>query len=1183
MGSTDVQRMPSSKLKIKTVYFCQVDGCKSKLSNCKPYCVRYRVCPAHLAAAQVQLQGETSRFCQQCGKFHAIEEFDGNKRSCRTRLMHHNNSRQQRRKEAALQQSASTTLMLQHTGVRAAPGRRNTQPPAAAAAAEDTAAAAAGSEPCAPHGDASRQSADHNDGNSSQCATHERPAQQQQQQHFRNVSSSNTSSDSTPAASNQQEPSAADACAPCDTCTASKQQQQQQQQQQATDASGDASGLWDFFANQGPYAAAAAAATGGKSPAQGSDKGPAGHLHSQQQQQSSPASAATGSAVTGSDALDADAAGWPGDLAATGWSFTAASAPQLGMKPAAADAAWPSSMQQQLLQQLGCSASASSWPAVAQLQQLPAAVRPYCGSCSPANLPASACMAVQAAGAAAGSAPHVNAGAGQTLMTPDKASYQPAAARQHVAPAAAASPFYTMSGAAGSGNTGVYGTVGGSLPPYQPLPSAPEHTNSSGMQRAFSGSMSSGRSFGRMQLEPAAATAAAAAAYQPGLPSRSSFTTCTTAAGAAAAPFAGRAAAAAAGYHPAAAGIASAASRGGGKLVPAALAAAGLDLSAMCTVPGCTSCPPYTRIGGALSAWQDVAAAAAAAAAPDRAGYTMAYRGTGGPSSMPMDWQPAASNAAAATVSGEDWEIGWSGTSNQYGQAELQGQQCQQYQPWAQHPGAAVHQQYSQQSDHSRQYSEGRSQQYSSAADAAIAAAALAAAGSMALPTATVSTCKREELIFGVTSATPCNGFAAVAAGCSTAASAVGAAAAAAHVDVWSSLHQPAMQQTSLSRASYDAAHTVANNAATGPLSNSNTFYAPPPAAAAAVVELQRCWPSVEQSSHLPAALMNSKAPAAALAAAAAAGSGSQGILHGHPERLAAGVQGAACFGAPGSSAALYHISGVPTSAGKGPPLVLPGVPVAAAPADEHLAAAAGCGVSHNMSTHSRIPADAAGCDVSLFAHAHSLSAEALQARLLAQMSAAAATAAAQQQQQAQRQFIAEAAERVAFAAAPEQQGQLQPSTPHTANPVFHGSSPMNGLAASAAFPAASAAAAAAAPASMWQPAVDAAPAIMDATAFPAASAAPDLLANPQSAAATGCVGGDSSAGPNACVRGAGDSFGGGPCVRGAGDSFGGFCDVLLGSGRGLHELLQSWSAEGEAGEQALEGLALLPEDVDML
>ncbi|WIA20148.1 hypothetical protein OEZ85_005998 [Tetradesmus obliquus] len=523
MGSTDVQRMPSSKLKIKTVYFCQVDGCKSKLSNCKPYCVRYRVCPAHLAAAQVQLQGETSRFCQQCGKFHAIEEFDGNKRSCRTRLMHHNNSRQQRRKEAALQQSASTTLMLQHTGVRAAPGRRNTQPPAAA---EDTAAAAAGSE-----------------------------------------------------------------------------------------------------------------------------------------------------------------------------------------------------------------------------------------------------------------------------------------------------PSHTM---------------------------------------------------------------------------------------------------------------------------------------------------------------------------------------------------------AAYTAS----------------------------------------------------------------------------------------------------------------AGC---------------------------------------------------MSDSGALYSQTPAAAAAS-GLQRRWPS-----HLPAALLNSKAPAAALAAAAAAaaGAGSQGILHGHPERLAAGLQGAACFAtAPGSSsssAALHHIPGVPTSAGQGPPLVLPGVPVAG-PADEHLAASAGCGVSHNMGTLSRIPADAAGCDVSLFAHAHSLSAEALQARLLAQMSAAAATAAAQQQQQ-QRQFITEAAERVAFAAAPEQQGQLQPSTPHTANPVFHGSSPMNGLAASAAFPAASAAAAAAAaaPASMWQPAVNAAPAIMDATPFPAAPAAPELLANQQPAAATGCVGGDSSAGPNACVRGAGDSFGAGPCVRGAGDSFGGFCDVLLGSGRGLHELLQSWSAEGEAGEEALEGLALLPEDVDML
>jgi len=62
--------------------FCgqQVDGCSTKLSNCKAYCVRYRVCQPHLSAVSVLLNGVESRFCQQCGRFHELSEFDGNKR-----------------------------------------------------------------------------------------------------------------------------------------------------------------------------------------------------------------------------------------------------------------------------------------------------------------------------------------------------------------------------------------------------------------------------------------------------------------------------------------------------------------------------------------------------------------------------------------------------------------------------------------------------------------------------------------------------------------------------------------------------------------------------------------------------------------------------------------------------------------------------------------------------------------------------------------------------------------------------------------------------------------------------------------------------------------------------------------------------------------------------------------------
>jgi hypothetical protein len=58
----------------------QVDGCSAKLSNCKAYCVRYRVCQQHLGAAAVLIDGVQSRFCQQCGRFEELSEFDGAKR-----------------------------------------------------------------------------------------------------------------------------------------------------------------------------------------------------------------------------------------------------------------------------------------------------------------------------------------------------------------------------------------------------------------------------------------------------------------------------------------------------------------------------------------------------------------------------------------------------------------------------------------------------------------------------------------------------------------------------------------------------------------------------------------------------------------------------------------------------------------------------------------------------------------------------------------------------------------------------------------------------------------------------------------------------------------------------------------------------------------------------------------------
>jgi hypothetical protein len=41
-------------------------------------------------------EGRPQRFCQQCGRFHPLEEFDGTKRSCRSRLQKHNARRRKR-------------------------------------------------------------------------------------------------------------------------------------------------------------------------------------------------------------------------------------------------------------------------------------------------------------------------------------------------------------------------------------------------------------------------------------------------------------------------------------------------------------------------------------------------------------------------------------------------------------------------------------------------------------------------------------------------------------------------------------------------------------------------------------------------------------------------------------------------------------------------------------------------------------------------------------------------------------------------------------------------------------------------------------------------------------------------------------------------------------------------------
>nr|QFR98472.1 SPL20 [Betula platyphylla] len=75
---------------------CQVPGCEADISELKGYHRRHRVCLRCAHATAVVLEGETKRYCQQCGKFHVISDFDEGKRSCRRKLERHNNRRRRK-------------------------------------------------------------------------------------------------------------------------------------------------------------------------------------------------------------------------------------------------------------------------------------------------------------------------------------------------------------------------------------------------------------------------------------------------------------------------------------------------------------------------------------------------------------------------------------------------------------------------------------------------------------------------------------------------------------------------------------------------------------------------------------------------------------------------------------------------------------------------------------------------------------------------------------------------------------------------------------------------------------------------------------------------------------------------------------------------------------------------------
>ncbi|KAJ1283431.1 hypothetical protein BS78_03G128100 [Paspalum vaginatum] len=98
---------------------CQVDGCHADLTRARDYHKRHKVCEAHTRTSLVRIKNIEHRFCQQCSRFHLLQEFDEGKKSCRSRLAKHNGRRRKTQPQAAVDgnsanenQSLSNTLFL---------------------------------------------------------------------------------------------------------------------------------------------------------------------------------------------------------------------------------------------------------------------------------------------------------------------------------------------------------------------------------------------------------------------------------------------------------------------------------------------------------------------------------------------------------------------------------------------------------------------------------------------------------------------------------------------------------------------------------------------------------------------------------------------------------------------------------------------------------------------------------------------------------------------------------------------------------------------------------------------------------------------------------------------------------------------------------------------------------------
>lgn len=74
----------------RTAPTCQVESCGRDLSHLSTYHQRCRICEIHIKESNFLRAGIMQRFCQQCGRCHPMDAFQGQKRSCVEQLAKHN-------------------------------------------------------------------------------------------------------------------------------------------------------------------------------------------------------------------------------------------------------------------------------------------------------------------------------------------------------------------------------------------------------------------------------------------------------------------------------------------------------------------------------------------------------------------------------------------------------------------------------------------------------------------------------------------------------------------------------------------------------------------------------------------------------------------------------------------------------------------------------------------------------------------------------------------------------------------------------------------------------------------------------------------------------------------------------------------------------------------------------------